>query len=318
MVSVALVAPMHLSGFIAEDVSLLRSMGHSVIVTDHKPLSIFSAVRGLGRGGVVVVWFAAEHAFYAVLAARMYGMRSLVILGGAEGAEIRSPVVGYGLWTKPWHVRWRAAWAMKRATELWAVAPHLASAISNRIGRVPSVVPTVFDPDTFSPAAHKDGVLFCCLSSEPEYRWRKGYWQVCEAARSAPVPFTIIGAPDSTWPENSHFTGYQERPAYAETLSGARVIVNASVFEGLNNSLGEAMLAGALPVVSRATGNLEVIAGLRSDCHWSYSNTDGLAHSIVEAHESWTRDKSVAVREHILRNYPEASRREAFAAFLES
>src|SRR5437867_4305521 len=318
MASVVLVAPLHLSGFMEEDVALLRSMGHVVVVTDHRPLSIFRATRALGRRGVVVVWFAAEHAFYAVVAARMHGLRSLIIVGGVEGAEIRLPHVSYGLWTRPWHVRWRASWAMRHASELWAVAPHLASAISDRIGRRPSVVPTVFDSETFRPASRKEGVIFCCASSDSNYRWGKGYWQVREAARSVAVPVTIVGGPDESWPENSLFTGYLERPAYAEALSRARVIVNASVFEGLNNSLCEGMLAGALPVVSKAEGNLHVIEGLPANCYWSYTDTDALVDSINEAYQSWTEEKSTAVRAHILGKFPEARRREALASFLEA
>ncbi len=319
---VALVASRQ-SGFVVSDAGLLRQLGADVQLVGHLPHSIFRSVR---KATHVIVWFASEHAFYAIAAARFFKKPSLLLIGGHEAAADRA--IGYGLWLRPWHVRVRARWAVQHASELWVVAPHLAPGLFELGGLRPrkyEVVHTVFDPSRFVPADDKDvDVALACPSSRPDYWMRKGLADLVAAARMQPdVSFVVMGTTgprNAAPPENVEYSGFLTPQAYADCLSRARVIVNASLFEGLANGLCQGMLAGAVPVVSSIPGNLHAVDDLEAmglAFVFPPQDAEKLALAIQGGLAiSESRDRE-AIRAHILRRFPVVKRYRAFQSFLE-
>ncbi len=121
-------------------------------------------------------------------------------------------------------------------------------------------------------------------------------------------------------PANVQYLGYLPHPAYAEVLGRVRVVLNSSQHEGLNNGLCEAMLAGAVPVVTRIPGNLHAIgtleprgpaftyeAGDLEDCLRSLRTAcqAGQGYGVRQA-----------IREDIISRFPVSARIGAFRSFL--
>jgi len=222
-----------------------------------------------------------------------------LLLGGVEGCD--GP--RYGLWGKRWDIRARARWSIWNADELWAVAPHVAwrtlalTGIASRYRR-PRIVHTVFDPNDF-PILPKDGsTVFACLSGEAVYAMRKGLRDVLGS--DLPNVNLLRNAPE------------QE---YRETLGRAAVVLNASTYEGLCNTLCEGMLAGAVPVMSDIDGNRHAAFGLREARFFPTGQRDSMREKVLDALSDGC--DPYKVREHILRRFPIEARRREFARFLE-
>lgn len=304
--------------FVRRDLAILEGLGAEVRATGTNPFEIRRAARWASH---VVAWFLGEHAFYAVWYARRRRIPSLVLLGGLE--RTADPELGYGLWLRPWHVRVRCRWALRRATELWSVEPSLAED-TLRMGRASRdyrTVPTEFDPEAFRPLDKDGTVALACSKGEAGYAARKGLPTFLEAARQLPEhAFRVIGRdPTEGAPANVAFTGYLSRQHYADILARTSVIVNASKYEGLSNVLCEGMLAGALPVVSDIPGNLYAVGDLPGrGFAWSfaYGRADELARGVRLALDASTPTSGAAVRQTVLDRFPRDARREAFAAFL--
>ncbi len=287
------------------------------------PLSIWWAVR---RATHVVIWLAAEHAFYAVLSSKVRGIPSLLVLGGQEGASASR--IGYGLWQRPWHVRWRARAAIRGATELWTVEPDLA-ARTFRLGRLPPrafrVVHTIFDPSAIRPLPEKDlDVAFVCVTANPASALNKGLAFLNQLAIALPGSnFVVLGtkAPKNLPPPaNVQYLGFLPHNAYAEVLGRAKVVFNASHHEGLNNGVCEGMLAGAVPVVTRIPGNLHAIGTLETRGHaFTYEAGDledclrSLRRALRAGEEDGVRQ---TIREDIIARFPVSARIDAFQSFL--
>lgn len=287
------------SGFVRSDVSLLESLGHEVRLVSSRPSDILQGVRWSSH---VVVWFAGEHAFYAVSSARLKNKPSLVILGGQEQA--RDFALPYGLWTRPWHVTMRARWAMRHATDLWAVAQHLAdSALRHaRLQREVCIVPEVLDPEAFH-AGEKDGTVVLPVSSLDEAtRARKGVPLFIQAKESHPeLPMRVL-----TGLDESH---------YRDALARASVILNLSKYEGLATGLCQGMLCEAVPVVTPIPANLEALGPLAGDGEaFLIDSRDALVEGIRAA---LRLGRSRVARERIVSAFPVSRRREAFREFLE-
>lgn len=315
-------------GFVKADADLIRRMGHAVRlvgagrITDAARIPL--AVRRASR---IVVWSVGEHTFAAVAAARLTGARSLVILGG--GSEYTSDrALRYGLWLKRWDIRLRAAWSIRHCDDLWAVAPHVAPmtfAVGHLRPRPFRVVHTVFDADLFRPSRKKD-IDAAIVIASPEYdRWGTDRWTLkglpafAEAARAFPGRrFVVIGT-DGPWLPFIEFTGFLPRWLYAHVLARTKVIVNASKYEGLNNGLCEAMLSGAIPVVSRIPGNLHAVGGFPPCCGvtFNYGDAAGLREALNVAFALAEDTETVAhARAHVQTRFPRVARRAAFEEFL--
>ncbi|MEE9593006.1 MAG: glycosyltransferase [Thermoplasmata archaeon] len=312
------------SDFIVSDAELLRQLGARVQRVGRLPHRIFRSIRNATH---VIVWFAAEHAFYAVAAARFFKKPSLLLIGGFEAAADRD--IGYGLWLQPWHVGVRARWAIRRASELWAVAPHLAPGLFELGGvrpRAYKVVHTVFDSARFAPAGVKDvDVVFVCPSAQPDYWVRKRLADLVAAARMLPdASFVVLGTqgPQASPPlGNVEYGGFLSPDGYANRLNRARVIVNASLYEGLANGLCQGMLAGAVPVVSSIPGNLYAVDGLEArglSFTFPPRDVERLAHAIQGGLAISTAGEREAIRDHILQRFPVETRLEAFQSFLDA
>ena len=316
-------------GFVRGDRLLLESLGHEVVIAPGRTVTDLLRIPGIiARADAVAVWHLGEAAVGAVASSRAMGKPSLLILGGGH-EYARDRWNGYGLWIRRWDVRARARYAVRRVTEMWAVAPHVAPSMF-RAGNVPHrpyvVVPTAFDPDRFHSRLDPDidaAIVICGRQYGPRGtdRWAiKGLETFLEAVRFLGIHAAVVGTSGAVSLHGGdvvQITGWLEGDAYADLLSRTKVIVNASKYEGLNNALCEGMLAGAIPVISDIPGNRYAVDGCPYAVTFRVGDVRGLADAIrIGLAFAWCVEAGERCRTHVRNRFPMEARREAFRRWL--
>ena len=232
-----------------------------------RPLELWRKVRDCD---VVFAWFATWHTFAALHAARLQDKPTVVVTGGFDTASL--PEIGYGV-QRGGLRRWVARWVDRRATRLVTNSDYLVGEIERNLGIPAARVRVVHHGlrDRFAGVDVTSEREPTALTVGHVYRLnneRKGHRPFVLSARELPdVDFTLAGdwyddAVESLRaeaPENVEFTGYLPEPELDELFERSAVYVQASLHEGFGLSLAEAMLAGAVPVVTPAGALPEVV-----------------------------------------------------------
>ena len=226
--------------------------------------------RAVGECDVVFGWFASWHTALALRFARSQRKHSVLVFGGFDTAAM--PEIGYG--SQRGFVRRRLVRSTAElATRLITNSHYSLSEIEGNVGIDPARVVVLHHgiPDRFPDAADAQARKRMALTVGAVYSVnlaRKGHEPFVEAARSLPdVEFVLAG---EWWdrtgeelaasaPPNVRLTGYLSDNELDELFAAAAVYVQASLHEGFGLSLAEAMLAGAVPVVTPAGALPEVV-----------------------------------------------------------
>lgn len=258
------------ANFVRTDLALLRKY---FVVTDLylpsrciNPVAIALAVA---RHDIIVGWFASWHTVLPMLLARLFEKPSMLIVGGYDLANM--PEIGYG------HQRgglkkWISRLAMHMATCLVTNAYYSQAEAEKNAGisreRLRVVHHGVEDPFRTLPPAPRSRIALTVGNIDQSNLWRKGHEPFVRAAALLPdVKFVLVGA----WKDdaighlraiatqNVEFTGRVSDAVLLDYYQRASVYVQASAHEGFGLSLAEAMLAGCVPVVTRAGAIPEVV-----------------------------------------------------------
>ncbi len=226
--------------------------------------------RKVGDCDAVVGWFASWHTALALRFARMRGKPSLLIFGGFDTAN--EPEIGYG--SQRGGIRKRLVCSTANlATRLVTNSESSLREIRENDVVAETRVEVVYHgiPDRFGdvdptaprkPMALTVGVVYDLNLT------RKGHGPFCEAAPLAPdTDWVLAGkwlddtgtALEASGPANLKLTGFLSDDELDDLFRTAGVYVQASVHEGFGMSLAEAMLAGAVPVVTAAGALPEVV-----------------------------------------------------------
>ncbi|MBK9713259.1 MAG: glycosyltransferase [Kouleothrix sp.] len=305
-----------LASFVRADLDLLRERYR---VTDlylpsrrFDPRAVLAAV---GRHDLVFGWFASWHTFLPVLFARLLGKPSLLVVGGYDLANM--PEIGYG------HQRgglkkWVSRRTMGMATQLVTNARYSQAEAARNAGlraeRLRVVYHGVADPFGALPAGPRRRVALTVGNVDRGNLYRKGHEPFVRAAALLPdVRFILVGA----WKDdaidhlraiatpNVQFAGRIDDAALLAHYRAASVYVQASAHEGFGLSLAEGMLAGCVPVVSRAGAIPEVVAD--AGIYIEGSSTEALAAGIAAGLQAEQALRHTA-RERILQSFPMAER----------
>ncbi|HEY6191455.1 MAG TPA: glycosyltransferase family 4 protein [Bacteroidota bacterium] len=253
--------------FIQDDIDLLerhftvrKKIGHGLGAA----LSI--AVGAFGSD-VVFCWFASVYAFIGVAFGKLFGMKSVVVVGGVDVAGDEE--LKYGLWLSPWRGR-LVRFALRGASRVLVVDPSLkddAIRLAAYDGGNIRYLPTGYNPMAWKPAGEKEPeVLTVAVVNERSRLKVKGIDSLVEAARRLPgMTFTVIGVDERFWrtlqpPLNMRFLPIMARSELLPYYQRSKVYCQPSLREGLPNTLCEAMLCGCLPVGSD-TGGIRTAVG---------------------------------------------------------
>jgi glycosyltransferase involved in cell wall biosynthesis len=300
------------ASFVQADLDLLRARYRvtDMYLTGRRlnPAAIAAAVA---RHDLVFGWFASWHTALPVLFARLLGKPSLMVVGGYDLANM--PEIGYGHQRgglKKWVSRATIALTTCATTYSRFNQAELEKNVGLPASR--SRVISLGVADVFGePVAHPRPPIALTVGNVDQANlFRKGHEPFVRAAAHLPdVEFVLVGA----WKDNAiehlraiatpnvHFVG---RVSDAELLAHFRqaaVYVQASAHEGFGLSLAEAMLAGCVPVITRAGALPEVVgpAGVSVDSADPAALAAGICAGL--AAEAAARRQA---RAHILESFP--------------
>jgi glycosyltransferase involved in cell wall biosynthesis len=228
-------------------------------------------LREVRRADFVFGWFISWHAFAPILLARLLRRPVVWVVGGFDTASV--PEIGYGS-QRGGPRKWVTNLFMRSATRLITNSQWSLRELETHVGIGPERVTVVYHgiPDRFAgvdvesrprqPMALTVGVVF-----RGNLR-RKGLLPFVRAASRLPeVRFVVAGA----WTDdaiellrreaspNVEFTGWLTSEELARHYLDAAVYVQASRHEGFGMTVAEAMLAGAIPVVTPVAALPEVV-----------------------------------------------------------
>ncbi len=283
--------------------------------------SIPSLVGAVARSDLVFAWFALDHAYGACRLARLFGRKSVVVVGGVDAAKV--PELEYGVHLHPKQAA-RSRYALARADRVLVVDDFLKGEIDRNTGIVRrdiETVPTGFDIDRFRPdGGPRTNVLTVGAVNEVNLR-RKGLETfVRSAALLSELPFVLVGgrANDATdrlrrsAPPNVRILPPVSEAGLLEEYRRARVYVQVSTYEGLPNALGEAMACGCVPVGTRVAGIPTLIGD--SGFYVPVEDPRATADAIRRGYDSGIAE---APRNRIVANFTIARREEALRTIID-
>lgn len=249
--------------FVRKDLELLRKTFDVRVGHYRGPWSVPSILLGTLWADVTFSRFADVHAFPAVLFSRMFGKRSVVVVGGYEVAGI--PEIRYGLTLSPVKSR-ILRYVLRRADRVLTVDESLKSDAVRNVGVDGgniTTVPNGFDPERFSFKGEKeDMVLTAYLCSTWERARLKGLDTFVRTAEYLPLlRFVAVGVHGPVLedlrrisPPNVTFVPPVTEDGLIPYYQRAKVYCQLSMREGLPNALCEAMLCECVPVGTDVQG----------------------------------------------------------------
>jgi glycosyltransferase involved in cell wall biosynthesis len=258
------------SSFIAIDRAVLEERWQVTPWQQQGPVvNLFRLLREVRRSDLVFGWFASWHTFLPVLLARLLRKPAVIVIGGFDTA--RMPDIGYGLQQRG-VMRRVSRWVMRNATRLITNSHYSRGEAAENAGLDPARVTVVYHgvPDPFGempPVEREPVALTVGIVDRPNLE-RKGLKSFVDAAAHLPdVSFVLAGRWDDASADelrdhatsNVTLTGWVEQEVLNEHMRRASVYVQASAHEGFGMSVAEAMLAGCIPVTTRAGALPEVV-----------------------------------------------------------
>ncbi len=278
------------------------------------PLKVIAALR---RNDVVVGWWASWHTFWPFTLAPLLRRPSLLIVGGFDTANM--PEIGYG-YQQGGLRRTLSRWIMRRATKLVTNSHYSQGEIERNIGFGPDRVGVIHHgvPDPYGELPPEEGRRRMALSVGFVTRDNleiKGQRAFVEAAAELPDVEFVLGGPwkDDAIDElraratsNVTFTGWLEQEDLDRLFREASVYVQPSHHEGFGIAVAEAMLAGCVPVITRAGAMPEVVgdAGIQVEGDEPAVVAEGVRRALDAGPAA-----RAAARERILTAFPVEVRR---------
>jgi len=232
---------------------------------------LFWLLLNVPGAAVLYVWFCDYHTLLPVLVARLFGVKSVVVIGGYDAAY--RPDLNYGA-----HVRWLRGkivrWSCRLTDQLLPVSNHTEASLAQILGdwtlSRSNVIYNGVDLAIFSPPdepGDRTGVI--CVSTCNDIRTAKTKGLdvlVAAAARLPDISFRIVGLGEIAieWlsaraGSNMTLEGKVPQSALLDYFRRAKVVCQVSRSESFGLALAEGMACGCVPVATRETGMEELL-----------------------------------------------------------
>ncbi len=293
------------SSFVKQDYELLSKHFEVRKASYRRPTDGFNIMAAVLKSDVSYSWFAAGHAFLAVLFSKIFSKKSIVVVGGYDVAYM--PEIDYGQFTQAWHRKIMTKFALKYADRVLVVDPSLKEDAA-RNARISGInfeyLPTGYDYEKFKPRGEKkDIAMTVCVGDNWSRIKVKGVDTFVKAAkRLSDIEFLVIGLGGDALdeiqkiaPPNIELIGPVSQEKLVSYYQEAKVYCQLSSREGLPNALCEAMLCECVPVGTKCYGIPTAIG----DCGFyvPYGDPEATAKAIRKALNS--PDKGRRARERI-------------------
>jgi len=265
-----------------------------------------------------IAWFASTYSAIMVFISRLFHKTSIVLVGGAD--VYTDQHWNYGLLISGWK-KVLVRYALKKATHVLPTSNFLANRSLDLLDGGQENISVLYpglDPEYWKPNRKKESSVLTVAHCPNEDRFYiKGIDILFEAARSlTEVSFTVIGIDSQIIinlnieiPPNIDVIKYTPHDELLQYYQRAWVYCQPSRIESLSVTVGEAMMCGSIPVVTRVGGMPEVV----EDVGYIIPAEDSkaLSNAITKALKHQTNDKkprevatkvfSISTRETILR-----------------
>jgi len=281
--------------------------------------------QGVSHTDLVFGWFAGWNSLWALAFAKLFHKPSILVIGGYDLASL--PEAKYG------HQRggagkWISRLAMKLATELITNSYFSQKEAERNAGISPQRVRVIYHgvPDPFGTLPQNPKELMALTVGKVEWSnlKRKGIEPFVQTASYLPdVRFVVVGAweDDSVdylrgiAPPNVFLAGRVSDEELLSYYRRASVYVQASLHEGFGMSVAEAMLAGCIPVVTRAGALPEVVGD--GGIYIESVDPAEISRAIREA-SSFSQNQRQLTRNRILNQFTLEKRRLGFEQIFHS
>ena len=224
-------------------------------------LLILKIIPRITKTFVFFIWFADYHSFLPVFFSRVFGKKSIIVLGGYDVTYV--PELKYGSFSNPIR-RFCTASSLKNAHCLLAVDPSLIAEARTRVKTIKGeflYVPTSFDSKQWFRTKEKENLILTVGICDSFQRLKlKGIDIFIEIAKLLPqYNFLVIGLNENMvrrleLPPNFHTRDYVSFIELRDFYSKAKVYAQLSMREGLPSVVCEAMLCECIPVGSGVNG----------------------------------------------------------------
>jgi len=307
------------SPFIKKDLELLKK--HFQVSTlffkglKKKTWDFFKIVKNILWADVSFSWFAGAHAYWAVMLSKILKKKSIVVVGGYEVANF--PEIGYGLLLSNKHKR-RVKFTLQNANKVLTVDESLKVNAIRELeieGDNIITVPTGYDYNKWKMQGKKERLVLAVGNVSKVNVKRKGFDTFVKAAKYLPnVKFVLVGkhvdnsidALKKIASSNVEFPGFMSQDELLKYYQKAKVYCQLSLYEGLPNSLCEAMLCECVPVGTHNSGIPEAIGDV--GFYVPYGDIEKTAEAIQKALET-SEEQGKKARQRIIQKFP-LSRRE--------
>jgi glycosyltransferase involved in cell wall biosynthesis len=270
----------------------------------------FALARAVWKADLVFGWFASWQTFLPFTFAWLLRKPSVLITGGFDTANV--PEIGYGYQQARGIARPLSRWIIGRASRVVTYSDYLRGELGRNVGiprdRVSLVYLGVPDPFGSLPDEPRERLVLSVANVAGLNFERKGLRAFVETSRLLPdVQFTLAGAwVDGTVDRlrelagpNVTFTGRLTRAELDDLLRRASVYVQASKHEGFGLALAEAMLAGCIPVVTKAGALPEVVGdvGVQVETNDPEALADGISRALDQDAGARLRARSRVLEE---------------------
>jgi glycosyltransferase involved in cell wall biosynthesis len=277
------------STFVKQDFEILSRHFQVEAVPYKSARDIMHMIGPIRRSDVVFSWFASGHSFAAVMLAKIFRKRSVVVAGGYDVAF--EPEINYGQYTLAKHKRMYADFALNRADAILAVSEFTKEEVLARSKpKKLEVVYNGIDTDIFRPMGEKEDLVLTVASGSNDVIKLKGLDIFARAARYHPdLKFLVLGLSDADRKtlasccssKNVELCGPVSRQELIGYYQRARVYCQLSYRESFGVALAEAMACGCTPVVTRRGALSEVVGD--KGYYVPYGDEKAAAEAITEA-----------------------------------
>jgi glycosyltransferase involved in cell wall biosynthesis len=251
-------------------------------------ITIFKMLYGVLWADMTFSWFADDHAHWAVRLSRLFGKKSIIVIGGYEVVNL--PEIQYGALLNP-KVAEKIKNTIEKADAIISVSEYSKTELLKfaRPKRLRLIYNSV-DSTKFTPEGAKENLVLTVGEIKQSNLARKGLECFVRAAAFLPdLEFLLIGAKvdnsqdflKSIATPNVKFLNNVSNEELVKWYRKAKVYCQLSRHEAFGVSLAEAMLCECVPVVTSNGAIPELVAA--SGFYAPYSDAESTARAISQA-----------------------------------
>lgn len=312
----------HVPSFIREDVEILQKHFHVDHLITRGWTSLFTIPVHILRADVTFTWFASVYSALVVFFARLFGKRSVIVVGGVDVAKY--PEINYGIWLTPWKAI-VVKYALRKVHRVLIVDPFQkqeAMRLAAYDGVNIEYVATGCDSSFWIPSGPKESIVLMVAACHDEGRMKaKGVdFFLAAATLVTDTKFVLVGigkemleAVRHKAPPNVEVIPFVQRHELLRYYQRAKVYCQPSYIEGLPNSLCEAMLCECIPVGTNVGGIPTAIKDIGFLVQ--YGDSVGLSNVVRQALQA-PDSVGARAREHIASNFTLQKREDALVRIL--